>query len=132
MFLLHTWAGGKEYEYFDEMDVDDNEWEQSVYLFLFSVLLFLPVVAVEEIRTLKRPKGAEIRLKGHLNWWNRMKESNEQFDDRIVEVCWNTEVQAWKLMRIRDDKPNANHKTIMQKIIVSIEDGVEIEAVGVP
>lgn len=59
-----------------------------------------------------------------------MKESGEQYDDRIIEVCWNTEIGGWKLMRIRDDKPHANHKSIMQKIVVSIEDGVEIEAVS--
>jgi len=59
----------------------------------------------------------------------RMKESGEQFDDRIVEVAWDTDRGTWRMMRIRDDKPNANHKSIMQKILVSIEDGVEIEAV---
>lgn len=59
-----------------------------------------------------------------------MKESGEQYDDRVIEVCWNTETSGWKMMRIRDDKPNANHKSIMQKILVSIEDGVEIEAVS--
>jgi mRNA guanylyltransferase len=61
-----------------------------------------------------------------------MKESGEQFDDRIIEVCWNTDLNVWKMMRIRDDKPHANHKSIMQKILISIEDGVEIEAVSFP
>lgn len=28
VFLLNQWAGGNEYEFFDEMDVDDDEWEQ--------------------------------------------------------------------------------------------------------
>jgi mRNA guanylyltransferase len=59
-----------------------------------------------------------------------MKESGEQYDDRIIEVCWSTDRAAWKMMRIRDDKPHANHKSIMQKILISIEDGVEIEAVS--
>jgi mRNA guanylyltransferase len=59
-----------------------------------------------------------------------MKESGEQFDDRVVEVTWDTERGTWKMMRIRDDKPNANHKSIMEKILVSIEDGVEIETVS--
>lgn len=60
----------------------------------------------------------------------RMKESGEQYDDRIIEVCWNAEVGGWKMMRIRDDKPHANHKSIMQKILISIEDGVELGAVS--
>lgn len=28
VFLLNQWCGGEEYEFFDEMDVDDEEWEQ--------------------------------------------------------------------------------------------------------
>ena len=59
-----------------------------------------------------------------------MKASGDQMDDRIVEVCWDTERGTWKILRIRDDKPYPNHRSIMQKIIVSIEDGVEIEAVS--
>lgn len=34
------------------------------------------------------------------------------------------------MMRARDDKPHANHVDIMRKIMVSIQDGVEIEAVS--
>lgn len=26
-FLLNTWLGGHEHEFFDVMDVDDEEWE---------------------------------------------------------------------------------------------------------
>lgn len=61
--------------------------------------------------------------------FRRIKESGEQLDDRIIEVCWNAQRGSWRMLRIRDDKPNANHKSIMQKILESIEDGVEIEAV---
>lgn len=60
----------------------------------------------------------------------RMKESGEQLDDRVIEVCWDTSRGRWRMMRIRDDKPNANHKSIMEKILISIDDGVEIEAVS--
>ncbi|EIW69489.1 hypothetical protein TREMEDRAFT_62350 [Tremella mesenterica DSM 1558] len=84
-FHLYTWLGKEEYEFYDIMDVDDDEWE-------------------------------------------RMKETNEQYDDRIIEVCWDFSKGTWKMMRLRDDKPHANHKSIMEKILVSIEDGVEIEA----
>lgn len=58
-----------------------------------------------------------------------MKDSGEQFDDRVIEVCWDSDRGTWKMLRTRDDKPHANHKSIMQKIMVSIEDGVEIESV---
>ncbi|KAK4689966.1 mRNA guanylyltransferase, partial [Tremellales sp. Uapishka_1] len=84
-FLLNTWLGGQDYEYFDALDMEDEEWQ-------------------------------------------RRKESQEQLDDRIVEVCWDADASTWKILRFRDDKPNANHKSIMEKILLSIEDGVEIEA----
>jgi hypothetical protein len=87
--LLYTWLGRDDYEFFDEMELDDDEWKA----------------------------------------W---KESGEQFDDRIIEVSWDNDRSTWKYLRIRDDKPHANHKNIMKKIMVSITDGVEIEAVSIP
>lgn len=59
-----------------------------------------------------------------------MKQTEDQLDDRVVEVCWDTERGTWRLLRLRDDKPHANHKSIMEKILISIEDGVEIDVVG--
>ncbi|KAF5389883.1 hypothetical protein D9757_003631 [Collybiopsis confluens] len=88
VFLLHVWCGDQNgvprYEQYDEMHVDDNEWE-------------------------------------------RMKESGEQYDDRIVEVHWDSKVTAWRMMRFRDDKPNGNHKSVVENIITSIAEGVEKE-----
>jgi len=55
-----------------------------------------------------------------------MKESREEFDNRIVEVTWDADRQAWRMLRFRDDKPHGNHKSIVEKILISIEDGVEL------
>ncbi|KAE9409462.1 mRNA guanylyltransferase [Gymnopus androsaceus JB14] len=76
--------GVARYEQYDEMNVDDDEWE-------------------------------------------RMKASGEQYDDRIVEVHWDPFVSGWRMMRFRNDKPNGNHKTVVDNIITSIADGVEKE-----
>jgi len=78
--------------------------------------------------------------------WEDMKASGEQFDDRVVECSWDpnggpleasqkangangeldsTRPPCWRLHRIRDDKHDGNHTTIVQKIIQSIVDGVE-------
>ncbi|KAI0723960.1 mRNA capping enzyme, alpha subunit [Cerioporus squamosus] len=60
--------------------------------------------------------------------WERMKTSNEQLDDRIVEVHWDPVGEHWRMMRFRTDKPNGNHKSVVDNIIKSIADGVEKEA----
>lgn len=58
-----------------------------------------------------------------------MKESGEQYDGRIVEVTWDAERQGWRMFRFRDDKPHGNHKSTVAKVLESIADGVEMEAV---
>ncbi|KAG5644219.1 hypothetical protein DXG03_008814 [Asterophora parasitica] len=89
VFLLHVWCGDErgvpKYELYDEMYVDDTEWE-------------------------------------------RLKLGQEQIDDRIVEVHWDKDVQHWRMMRFRDDKPHGNHKSVVENIIQSIADGVEKDA----
>ncbi|KAJ3995452.1 mRNA guanylyltransferase [Lentinula boryana] len=57
--------------------------------------------------------------------WEKMKASGQQFDDRIIEVHWDPYVVGWRMMRFRDDKPNGNHKNVVENIITSIADGVE-------
>jgi mRNA guanylyltransferase len=73
-----------------------------------------------------------------------MKKDDIQYDDRIVECYWDPKggpedpnqmavdggeereaPPAWRFHRIRDDKTDGNHTSIVQKIIHSIEDGVE-------
>ncbi|KAF9246462.1 mRNA capping enzyme [Melanogaster broomeanus] len=57
--------------------------------------------------------------------WEKMKESGEQIDDRVVEVHWDSELGRWRMMRFRDDKPHGNFRTVVAGIIQSIADGVE-------
>ncbi|KAK0463931.1 mRNA capping enzyme, catalytic domain-containing protein [Desarmillaria tabescens] len=60
--------------------------------------------------------------------WEQMKSSGEQYDDRIIEVHWDPAASHWRMMRFRDDKPNGNHRSVVEKIIQSIADGVEKDA----
>ncbi len=95
-------VGEDGYEYFDWMDVSDDEWEE-------------------------------------------MKASGKQYDDVIIEAAWvaggdvhrdsrtGEEIvrpARWVMKRIRDDKENANHASILKAIIHSIQDGVEADEVG--
>jgi len=59
-----------------------------------------------------------------------MKVSGEQLEDRIVEVRWDPAMEGWRMMRFRDDKPAGNHISTVEKVIQSIRDGVEKEAVS--
>ncbi|KZV84266.1 mRNA capping enzyme [Exidia glandulosa HHB12029] len=80
--VLLVWCGGSVYEYFDVLELDEDEWAA-------------------------------------------IKASNTQYDDRIVEVHWDSERQRWKFMRFRNDKPNGNHRDTVDSIINSIIDGVK-------
>lgn len=56
-------------------------------------------------------------------------ESGVQWDERIIECNWDPEYDSWRFMRFRDDKSDGNHWSVVQKIIESIRDGVELETV---
>lgn len=60
-----------------------------------------------------------------------MKETGEQFDDRIIEATWDKSAKNWIFHRFRDDKDAANHSSTIDKIIISIRDGVEQKEVCV-
>ncbi|CDW97825.1 hypothetical protein, partial [Sporisorium scitamineum] len=101
-FELHQYLGdspNEDYEYFDELWVEPEEWRKMV-------------------------------------------ESGEQFDDRVVECVWTVDPKPatepylsrglslpprWRMMRIRDDKHHGNHRSIVEKILKSIRDGVEAD-----
>lgn len=59
----------------------------------------------------------------------RMKTSGQQFDDRVVEVAWDMKTENWRILRFRDDKPHANHHTVVNSVLESIKDGVELDEV---
>ncbi|THG98681.1 hypothetical protein EW026_g3536 [Hermanssonia centrifuga] len=60
--------------------------------------------------------------------WESLKSSGEQLDERIVEVHWSPELDGWRMMRFRNDKPNGNHKNVVDNIIKTIADGVDKDA----
>ncbi|ORX99934.1 putative mRNA capping enzyme alpha subunit [Basidiobolus meristosporus CBS 931.73] len=87
-FNLHVWKGGREYDYFAQLGLTDDEW---------------------------------IRFRN-----NRTK-----LDGRIVEVTYDLNhcpPYKWKFFRFRDDKLHGNHISVVDKIVKSIDDGVESEA----
>ncbi|KAK9317943.1 mRNA capping enzyme, catalytic domain-containing protein [Lipomyces starkeyi] len=56
--------------------------------------------------------------------WDELKALNEPLDERIVECVLDRERNAWRYLRFRDDKPTPNHISIVEKIVISVKDGV--------
>jgi mRNA guanylyltransferase len=116
VFALYAWSGGEgpkaAYEQYDVMYVTDDEWERCV-------------------SHLENAGSSPHTLWTHsVSPFARMKVSGEQFEDRIVEVCWDPAVDGWRMMRFRDDKPTGNHISTVEKVILSIRDGVEKKVVS--
>lgn len=61
----------------------------------------------------------------------RMKQSKIQYDDRVIEARWDFEREGWRLMRLRDDKPDGNHRDVVEKVVQTILDPVSKEDVGI-
>lgn len=56
--------------------------------------------------------------------------SLEQLDGLIVEALYDPLYMPpahWRFMRFRDDKPHGNHASVVEKIMVSINDNMELE-----
>ncbi|KAK9386980.1 mRNA capping enzyme, catalytic domain-containing protein [Lipomyces mesembrius] len=56
--------------------------------------------------------------------WDELKALKEPLDERIVECVLDRERNAWRYLRFRDDKPTPNHISIVEKIVMSVKDGV--------
>ena len=55
--------------------------------------------------------------------WENLKARNEPLDERIVE-CYQDEQKRWRFMRFRDDKANANHISVFDSVMDSINDAI--------
>ncbi len=58
--------------------------------------------------------------------WEELKALEEPLDERIVE-CNLDDLNRWRLLRFRDDKPEANHISTVESVMESIQDRVSQE-----
>ncbi|KAJ1656699.1 Dcp1p-Dcp2p decapping enzyme complex alpha subunit [Dispira simplex] len=62
--------------------------------------------------------------------WEQFQSRRQPLDGRVVEVRYDPSVDPrapWRFMRFRDDKPNGNHVSVVDKILCSISDGVDAQ-----
>lgn len=60
-----------------------------------------------------------------------MKKSKIQYDNRVIEARWDFKMETWRFMRIRDDKPDGNHRDVVEKVVETILDPVEQNDVSI-
>lgn len=59
--------------------------------------------------------------------WENLKKLGEPLDERIVECVRDEHSNAWRYLRFRDDKLTPNHVSVVEKIELSVRDGVTKE-----
>ncbi|KFH71141.1 hypothetical protein MVEG_03987 [Podila verticillata NRRL 6337] len=53
--------------------------------------------------------------------------TSTELQNRVVEVNYSPSDNTWRFFRFRDDKEHGNHSSVVQKVVQSIQDGVERE-----
>jgi mRNA guanylyltransferase len=71
--------------------------------------------------------GSQAVLYGQLHLeqpeWIALKARDEPLDERVIE-CYQDSQHRWRFMRFRDDKRDANHISVVENVLESIQDRI--------